>query len=51
MLITKESVLILKEKTLNHCFFYFKIACNYQKSFMTHPLNIVFDDFDMITRL
>jgi len=29
MLITKESVLNLKEKTLNHCFFYFQIACNY----------------------
>jgi len=29
MLITKESVLNLKEKTLHHCFSYFQITCNY----------------------
>jgi len=29
MLITKEFVLNLKEKTLYHWFFYFQISCNY----------------------
>jgi len=42
---TNASVLNLKEKTLHHCFFYFQIACNYQKSFMPNLLNIIFDDF------
>jgi len=35
MVITKESVLNLKEKkTLHHWFFYFQTACNYQKSIL-----------------
>jgi len=29
MLITNESLLNLKEKTLHHWIFYFQIACNY----------------------
>ena len=33
MLLMKESV------------FYFQIACKYWTSFMTDPLNIIFDDF------
>ena len=45
MLITKESVLNLKKKTLHHWIFYFQTACNSSKSFMTHPLNIIFGDF------
>ena len=41
----KESVLNLKEKTTQHWFSYFQIARQYLKSFMTDPLNIIFDDF------
>jgi len=47
----KESVLILKEKTAQHWFSYFQIACKYLKYFMTDPLNISFDHFSMFTRL
>ena len=36
----KVLVLSLKEKTTQHWFSYFQIACKYLKSFMTNPLNI-----------
>ena len=46
MLLLLESVLSLKEKaTTQHWFFYFQIARKYLKSFITHPLNIIYDDF------
>jgi len=45
MLLMKESVLNLREKTTQHWFYYFQIDCKYLKSFKTHPLNIIFDDF------
>ena len=36
----------LKKKTTQHLFFiYFQIASKYSNSFMTAPLNIIFDDF------
>jgi len=45
MVITKESVLNLKEKkTLHHWFFYFQLP---KKSIVTNPLNIFFDEFGM----
>ena len=42
MLLMKDSVLSMREKTTQQCFFYFQIAIKYSKSFMTDPLNIVF---------
>jgi len=46
MLLLLKSVLSLKEKaTTQHWFFYFQIARKYLKSFITHPLNIIYDDF------
>ena len=45
MLLMKDSVLCLKEKTTQHWFSYFQIAHKYQTSFMSDPLNIFFDDF------
>jgi len=45
MLLIKEFVLSLKEKTTQHWFSYFQIARKYYNSFMIDPLNIVFDDF------
>jgi len=44
MIFMKESVLILKEKTTQHWFCYFQIACTHYNS-MTDSLNIIFDDF------
>ena len=47
-----ESVLSLKEKTTQHWFSYLQIARKYLQSFMTDPLNIIFDDFGiMMSRL
>ena len=44
----EESALNLKEKTPLHWFSYFQIDCKYYlKSFKTHPLNIIFDDFGL----
>jgi len=41
-----KSGLRLKEKNLTqHWFSYFQTACKHLKSFMTDPLNIIFDDF------
>jgi len=45
MLVMKESVLSLNEKITQHWFSYFQIVSKYSKSFMTDPLNIIFDDF------
>ena len=48
MLLIKESVLSLKEEGTTQYFgfpYTFKIASKYQKSFMTDPLNINFEDF------
>ena len=44
MLLMKESVLSLKEKSTQHWFSCFQIACKYQHSFMTNPLNNYLDD-------
>jgi len=44
MLLMKESVFSLKEKITQDWFSYFKIAHKYQKSFMTDPLNLIFDE-------
>jgi len=41
----KEFGLSLKEKPIQPWFTYFQIAFKYLKSFMTHPLNIIFDNF------
>ena len=41
----KESMLSLKEKTIQHWFSYFQITRKYLKCFMTSLLNIIFDDF------
>ena len=47
-----ESVLSLKEETIQHWFSYFQIACKYLKSYLTDLINIIFDNFSiMITRL
>jgi len=43
----KEPVLNLKEKTTQHWFPYFQIACRYYKSVITHPLNNIVDNFDI----
>jgi len=40
----KVSVLSLKEKTAQHWFSYLGVTKNY---FMTDPLNIIFDNFDI----
>ena len=45
MLLMKESVLNLTEKNTIHWFSYFQIDCKYLKSFKTHPLNNIFDNF------
>ena len=46
MLLLLESVLSLKEKaTTQHWFSYFQIDRKYLKYFITHPLNIIIDDF------
>ena len=48
MLLINESVFSLKEEGTTQYFgfpYTFKIACKYQKSFMTDPLNIIFDFF------
>ena len=45
MPLLSESVLSLKEKTTQHWFSYFQIACKYLKYFMTDPLNMIFYDF------
>ena len=45
MPLLSESVLSLKEKTTQHWFSYFQIACKYLKYFMTNPLNIIFYNF------
>ena len=47
MLLMRESVLSLKEKTTQPWFSYFQIACMYLKYFMTDPLNIIFDNFNI----
>jgi len=44
-------VLSLKEKILQHWFFYIQITCFYFESFMTTPLYILLDFSIMITRL
>ena len=41
----KEPVLNLKEKTTQHWFPYFQIACRYYKSVITHPLNNILWQF------
>jgi len=43
----KKSVLSLKEKMTQHWFYYFQIACKYEQTLMTDPLNITFDDFSL----
>jgi len=40
-----EAMFSLKEKTTQPWFTYFQIARKYMYSFMTYPLNIIFDDF------
>ena len=44
MFLMKESVFSLKEKTNQHWFSYFQIACKYSNSCMHDPLNIFGDD-------
>ena len=46
MLITKGICVEFERQNITSLvFFYFQIACNYYTSFMTNPLNIIFDDF------
>ena len=45
MLLKKEIVFNLKEKTTQHWVFFCQIACKYLRCFMTDSLNIIFDDF------
>ena len=45
MILIKESVLSLKEKTTQHWFSCFQIDRKYLKSYMTDPLNIILDNF------
>ena len=45
MIIMREPVLSLKEKTTNICFPTFKSHASNIKYFMTDQLNIIFDDF------
>ena len=51
MLLIKESVLSLKEKTTQHWFSYFLIANKDLTYFRTDPLNIILDDFGTCSRL
>ena len=37
-----------ERKKIHHWFSYFQIAGMYQNYFMTHPLNINFDDFGIL---
>ena len=47
MLLMKESVLSLKEKTTQPWFTYFQIVGKYEQSFKTNLLTIIFDDFSI----
>ena len=46
-MLLKESMLSFEEETPQLWFTYFQIAGKYYKSFMTNPLNIIFDDFSI----
>jgi len=45
MLLRKDSELSWKEKTRQHWISNFQISHKHQTSFMTDPLNIIFDNF------